>query len=121
MGQLALFLLVRRAPLALCQHVHSNEWSGTGWDSAANSLLELVNPLGLKRGQIVSIDAHNNGNGAHDMAMFVAHYVQPDAVPSGSPRAAINYHCVENRENSWSRFCRSTARYCNTMQQSQVV
>jgi len=48
------------------------EARGSSWDSAANGVIAKLRAAGVKRGQIVNIDAHNNGPDGD--AIFSAHY-----------------------------------------------
>jgi hypothetical protein len=54
------------------QYLWLEACSGHSWNEAAHAIIQKLKDAGVQRGQIVTIDAHNNGpSGA---AMFSAHY-----------------------------------------------
>jgi len=57
------------------------ESRGGSWNGAADAIISQLVRLGVKRGQVVSIDAHNNS--ADGEAIFSAHYCKdlPDSGP----------------------------------------
>lgn len=75
---------LRGAPTALSSEVLNGtglsarpffDWveaRGSSWDSAANGVIAKLKAAGVKRGQVVNIDAHNNGPDGD--AIFSAHY-----------------------------------------------
>mmetsp|Transcript_3440 Transcript_3440/g.11374 ORF Transcript_3440/g.11374 Transcript_3440/m.11374 type:complete len:311 (+) Transcript_3440:80-1012(+) len=70
------------------------EARGSSWDSAADGVIARLKAAGVKRGQIVNIDAHNNGPDGD--AIFSAHY-------SLSLRSLGDLNIEYSRENTASQ------------------
>jgi len=76
--------------------VEARDWS---WNGAANALISSLKSAGVKRGQIISIDAHNNGN--DEEAIFSAFYSL--AYPSLGD-LDITYDVQNTGDYGWARF-----------------
>jgi hypothetical protein len=78
------------------------EWveaRANSWNGAADSIIDKLCTAGVKRGQIITIDAHNNGpDGA---AIFSAHYSRsyPD-----KGDLQLQYDCQNTSEYGWHEF-----------------
>lgn len=69
------------------------------WNGAANGVIAKLKAAGVKRGQIVSIDAHNNGPDGD--AIFSAHY--STAYPSNGD-LDITYSVQNTASYGWATF-----------------
>jgi hypothetical protein len=89
------------APAAANNVVSNLEWvesrSGS-WNGGASSIISKLKSAGVQRGQIVSIDAHNNGPNGD--AIFSAFY---DKRLPGFGELNINYH-AQNTNYGWRTF-----------------
>mmetsp|Transcript_20882 Transcript_20882/g.46011 ORF Transcript_20882/g.46011 Transcript_20882/m.46011 type:complete len:322 (-) Transcript_20882:143-1108(-) len=81
------------------------EARGDNWTQAADSIIEKLANAGVQRGQIVSIDAHNNG--PDDQAIFSAHY-NPSALGFGN--ASIKYSLQNTDAYGWAQFYTNATR-----------
>lgn len=71
----------------------------TSFDKAADTIIQKLKEKGVRKGQVISIDAHNNGNDQVDK-MFTAQY-SLDLPDKGSLN--IEYH-VQNAYQGWAAF-----------------
>merc|ERR1712203_784417 len=88
------------------------EWlevrAGT-WNGAADAIIARLKDHGVQRGQIVSIDAHNNG--PDEPAIFSAHFSK-----SWQSRGAldIRYTAQNTADYGWATFYNNAARGVDT-------
>lgn len=69
-----------------------------GWKSAADGIVSSLKSAGVQRGQIVRIDAHNNGIAFGDSAIFTAYY---DLTLPGYGALDIEYKWEETDNSGW--------------------
>jgi len=69
------------------------------WNGAANGIIEKLKINGVKKGQVLSIDAHNNGPNGD--AIFSAHYSK-DLTDMGE--LDILYKVMNNNTAGWTGF-----------------
>jgi len=70
------------------------------WNAAANTIINKLKEMGVARGQIVSIDAHNND--PDDDAIFSAHYCLD--LPSNGTLMDIQFHVQNSKDYGWATF-----------------
>jgi len=73
------------------------------WNKAADAIIQRLQNAGIQRGQVVSIDAHNNG--PDDKAIFSAHYSK---LRKGEGALDIVYS-RERATQPWANFYRNAA------------
>jgi hypothetical protein len=91
------------APTAQNHVVDNLAWQESragSWNGAADDIIAKLKANGVQRGQVVSIDAHNNGAGNGDNAIFSAFY---DTGLPGYGELNIAYN-VQNTNYGWSTF-----------------
>jgi len=84
------------------------EYRAGSWNGAANGIIQKLKEAGVKRGQIVSIDAHNNGNNAD--AIFSAHFARSFASKGDLD---IKY-TAQNTNYGWATFYNKAATEVDT-------
>ena len=89
------------------------------WNGAANGIIRKLKEAGVQRGQVISIDAHNNG--PNEAAIFSAHYCK--SLPGKGP-LDIQYKCEnKGRAKKWDVFYQNAAKFAeqNTGDRSDLV
>jgi len=87
--------------ISLATGAPSVEWvevRSSSWNAAADKIIHRLQAEGVRRGQIISIDAHNTG--PNDDAIFSAHFVR--SWPDNGP-LDITYH-VQDEAYGWGTF-----------------
>ena len=94
------------------------------WDEAANEIISQLKEAEVQRGQILSIDAHNNG--PDEEAIFSAHYCK--ALPAEraldhDDRSILSYKRENTASQDWDAFYATAARNAeeNTADRSDLV
>lgn len=61
------------------------EFRSGSWDGAANGIIQKLKDMGVRHGQVISIDAHKNDISNEGQAIFSAQYCLdlPDKGPLG--------------------------------------
>jgi len=82
------------SPTAPVEHVcsHADSWNG-----AATGVLAALVEAGVQRGQVLSIDAHNDGPDGD--AVFTAHFCRG---LQGCGRLALTFQCSANEDAEWA-------------------
>ena len=88
------------------------------WNGAANGIIRKLKEAGVQRGQVISIDAHNNG--PNKAAIFSAHYCK--SLPGKGP-LDIQYQCENTADQGWDAFYQNAAKFAeqNTGDRSDLV
>ena len=88
------------------------------WNGAANGIIRKLKEAGVQRGQVISIDAHNNG--PNEAAIFSAHYCK--SLPGKGP-LDIQYQCENTADQGWVAFYQNAAKFAeqNTGDRSDLV
>jgi len=71
------------------------------WNGAAYDIIEQIKATGAQRGQVIGIDAHNNGCGDNDDAIFSA-YIDHTATSYGN--LDIEFWHLNNQHYGWRTF-----------------
>jgi len=79
--------------------VKSVECRAGSWDAAANGVIEALQRERVQSGQIIAIDAHNNG--PNEEAIFSAHYSRE--LPAIGP-LCVQFERHNSNEMEWSAF-----------------
>ena len=99
--------------------VDYTEFQDGSWNGAANGIIRKLKEAGVQRGQVISIDAHNNG--PNEAAIFSAHYCK--SLPGKGP-LDIQYQCENmGRAKKWDVFYQNAAKFAeqNTGDRSDLV
>ena len=88
------------------------------WDEAANEIISQLKEAEVQRGQILSIDAHNNG--PDEEAIFSAHYCK--ALPAKGA-LDLEYKQENTDAQGWEAFYQAAATHAeeNTADRSDLV
>jgi hypothetical protein len=89
------------------------EARGCTWNSAAEAIVRELKSLSLAPGEIISIDAHNNG--PNDFAIFSAFY---KSSRSCSPGVSVDY-LAQNSADSWTTQYSKAAQQVDELLQHQ--
>jgi len=80
------------------------------WNGAATDIIAKIKAAGAKRGQVVGIDAHNNGCTSVDDAIFSAYL---DLTAPGYGNLNIKYQ-GQNAKSAWKTFYNQASAAANT-------
>lgn len=105
-GAVATFAYTGQQPVEL-RTIQVDDFSwvearASSWNGAANLIIKKLKGLGVKRGQIISIDAHSDRPPSEGDAIFSAHYNL--AYPSNGD-LDITYH-AQNTADNWATLYR---------------
>ena len=85
------------------------------WDGAADDIIEKLRELGVQQGQIISIDAHNNGYG--EAAIMSAMW---DDTVEGKGPLNIGYY-VQNKNTAWEKLYANATSYVSTVRSENLI
>jgi hypothetical protein len=83
------------------------EHRDSDWTRCANAILQDLRAKGVQRGQVVSIDAHNNG--PNEQAIFSAHYSK--ALPGLGPLDDLTFDEQKHATYGWREHYERAARH----------
>ncbi|KAK3232866.1 hypothetical protein CYMTET_56804, partial [Cymbomonas tetramitiformis] len=83
------------------------EARGDSWNQAAKAIVQALETAGVKRGQILSIDAHNNSPAGD--AIFSAHY--NPGLPAADEAPLKVFFSPQNAMYAWDTFYRNASTH----------
>jgi len=95
--------------------VEFTECRADSWNGAADGLISNLENLGVCNGQVLNIDAHNNGEG--EAAIFSAHFSRD--LPSRGP-LSISYK-AHNDSCAWATFYQRCCTQASSLKRSQFI
>eukprot|EP00927_Polykrikos_kofoidii_P035840 TRINITY_DN30351_c0_g1_i1.p1 TRINITY_DN30351_c0_g1~~TRINITY_DN30351_c0_g1_i1.p1 ORF type:complete len:1244 (-),score=164.86 TRINITY_DN30351_c0_g1_i1:251-3424(-) len=106
-GRSVTYTFMEKAPsVGLLENVEVVECRAGSWNAAADAIIKKLELAGVQRGQVLQIDAHNNG--PDDYAIFSAHYSLHLA---GRGELGIKYSCTNSAEE-WSMHYEKASEAC---------
>ena len=82
---------------------------GGSWDGAAENIIHTLNSMCVQKGQLISIDAHNDGpNGEAIMSALWDDNVK------GEGQLNMSYY-KQNQNYEWSQFCSNAADFISNI------
>eukprot|EP00931_Biecheleriopsis_adriatica_P070683 TRINITY_DN44471_c0_g1_i1.p1 TRINITY_DN44471_c0_g1~~TRINITY_DN44471_c0_g1_i1.p1 ORF type:complete len:553 (-),score=60.28 TRINITY_DN44471_c0_g1_i1:110-1708(-) len=94
--------------------------SSHSWNEAADRLVQAVTAKGLRRGQSVWVDAHNNG--PHGEAIFMACWSPDSQTDTGMQTSPLSlaYHAINIRDD-WPVLYDQACLFCCSLHLGQLV
>ena len=81
------------------------ECRANSWNAAADGIIKKLKEAGVRRGQVLNIDAHNNGE--DEKAIFSAHYLR-----SLQDRGELDIgYAAENSSSGWDYFYKAASAH----------
>lgn len=91
------------------------ECSADSWNAAAQGLIKLLSSKGVRDGQIINIDAHNNG--PNEAAMFAAFFCR--SWPSKGNLNLVSWH--QNDDIPWEKMYESVTKSVEAVHKEQLL
>ena len=103
------------SPVSSPASVDYVECRAGSWNGAADGIIAKLQECDVSNGQVLSIDAHNNGEG--EDAIFSAHYSKD--LPSTGPLSVA--YKAHNGSSAWATFYQQCCSEANTMKRSAFI
>ena len=91
------------------------ECSADSWNAAAQGLIKMLSSKGVKEGQVINIDAHNNG--PNEAAMFAAFFCR--TWPAKGNLNLVFWH--QNDDIPWEKIYEGVTKSVEAVQKEQLL